>query len=179
MLASVSFTLGDHVEALVLTGAAAIDGTGNDGANTLTGNAAANRLDGGRGNDSLLGGEGDDSLHGGLGLDTLTGGAGNDRFVFDKAILAANADTILDFTRGADTIVLENAQFKGLAAGAFNANALAIGTAATQADDRIVYDPATGRIWYDADGSGAAAQILFATLASPPATLAASDFTVI
>ena len=176
---SVSFTLGDHVEELVLTGAGAIDGTGNAGANSLTGNAAANRLDGGRGNDVLAGGGGDDSLLGGLGLDTLTGGAGNDRFVFDKAILAANADNILDFTRGADTIVLENAQFKGLAAGAMGASALAIGTSAADADDRIVYDPATGRLWYDADGSGATAQILFATLASPPATLAASDFVVI
>jgi Ca2+-binding RTX toxin-like protein len=42
------YTLGANVEALVLTGAAAVDGTGNTLANTLTGNAAANVLDGPR-----------------------------------------------------------------------------------------------------------------------------------
>ena len=45
--ATVSFTLGADVENLILTGGAAINGTGNDLANTLTGNAGANMLDGG------------------------------------------------------------------------------------------------------------------------------------
>ena len=179
VLSSVTFALGDHVENLTLTGAAAIDAAGNDLANALAGNASANRLDGGRGNDTLAGGDGDDTLIGGLGLDRLAGGAGADKFLFDKPLGAANADMILDFTRGSDTILLENAVFRGLAAGALSANALRLGTAAADADDRLVYDPATGRLWYDADGTGAAAQILFATLDTPPATLAASDFQVI
>ncbi|WP_028317737.1 hypothetical protein [Desulfobulbus elongatus] len=45
--ASVTYALGAHVENLILTGTAAIDGTGNALNNTLMGNAAANRLDGG------------------------------------------------------------------------------------------------------------------------------------
>jgi hypothetical protein len=38
---SVSYTLGDYVERLVLTGTAAINGVGNTGSNVITGNAAA------------------------------------------------------------------------------------------------------------------------------------------
>lgn len=61
VLASVTTTLASAVENLTLTGAAAIDGSGNELANTLLGNAAANRLDGGTGADMLQGGDGDDT----------------------------------------------------------------------------------------------------------------------
>ena len=59
--ASVSYLLPAHVEDLELTGAAAIDGTGNATQNTVRGNAAANRLDGGAGSDLLVGGAGGDT----------------------------------------------------------------------------------------------------------------------
>ena len=42
--ATASHTLSDQVENLTLTGAFAIDGTGNAGSNTLVGNGAANVL---------------------------------------------------------------------------------------------------------------------------------------
>ena len=51
-------------ENLVLTGAAAINGTGNAIANKLTGNSASNILNGGSGRDSLAGGAGNDKLFG-------------------------------------------------------------------------------------------------------------------
>ena len=50
---------------MTLTGTAAIDGTGNELANTITGNSGNNVLDGGA--DALV--------------DTLDGGAGNDTYV--------------------------------------------------------------------------------------------------
>lgn len=55
-----SHVLGENVEALVLTGEATIDGTGNALNNAITGNAADNTLDGGIGKDTLAGGAGDD-----------------------------------------------------------------------------------------------------------------------
>lgn len=78
--ASVSYTLPAGVEALLLTGAADIDGTGNALGNRLTGNVGANLLDGAAGGDTLLGGGGNDILvydatdllvDGGEGFDTL------------------------------------------------------------------------------------------------------------
>lgn len=61
VLAAVSYTLGDNVENLDLSGATNdVDGTGNAAANTIIGNAFNNTLDGGGGADNLQGGAGDD-----------------------------------------------------------------------------------------------------------------------
>ncbi|MEG3436087.1 choice-of-anchor L domain-containing protein [Pannus brasiliensis CCIBt3594] len=57
---SISYTLGANIENLILTGTAAINGTGNELNNTITGNSADNILDGGTGIDSLIGGTGND-----------------------------------------------------------------------------------------------------------------------
>ena len=58
---SISWTLGKNLENLTLTGAAAINATGNELANVLTGNAGANVLDGKAGADTMIGGLGDDT----------------------------------------------------------------------------------------------------------------------
>ncbi|MFM6025302.1 MAG: bluetail domain-containing putative surface protein, partial [Dolichospermum sp.] len=70
--------LATNVENLTLTGAAAINGTGNAGNNVIIGNGANNILTGNAGNDTLNGGAGNDNLNGGDGNDLLLGGAGND-----------------------------------------------------------------------------------------------------
>jgi Ca2+-binding RTX toxin-like protein len=99
---SVSWTLGNNLENLTLTGVAAINGSGNALDNVLIGNAAANVLNGGAGNDRLDGGAGNDTLIGGAGTDTLTGGVGADRFVFSSLSELGKdgaGDVILDFSR--------------------------------------------------------------------------------
>jgi Ca2+-binding RTX toxin-like protein len=73
---SVTYTLSANVENLTLTGAAAINGTGNESDNVLTGNSAIN---------TLTGGAGSDTLNGGVGADKLLGGLGNDVYVVDNA----------------------------------------------------------------------------------------------
>jgi Ca2+-binding RTX toxin-like protein len=74
-----SVALPDYVENLLLTGAAAINGTGNALNNTLNGNSGDNALRGGIGSDRLFGRAGDDWLDGGTGHDRIYGGDGNDR----------------------------------------------------------------------------------------------------
>ena len=161
VFSSVSFTLQAWVERLTLTGAAAIDGAGNASANTIVGNAKANRLDGAGGSD------------------TLTGGGGADRFVFSTALSATtNLDTITDFAVADDLIELSAAIFtKAGALGALSADAFCAGAAALDASDRILWDAATGTLFYDRDGVGAAAPIAFAHL-TPGLALTAANFFV-
>ena len=88
---TVTYTLTPNVEHLILSGTAAIDGTGNALGNAITGNAAANRLRGLAGNDTL---------DGGLGADTLEGGAGDDTYLIDHA-----ADQVIELAgEGSDRV---------------------------------------------------------------------------
>lgn len=80
---AVSYTAPANVEALLLTGSSAIDGTGNAQANLITGNNAANILNGRGGNDLLFGRGGNDTLlfslnENGAALDAYSGGEGID-----------------------------------------------------------------------------------------------------
>ncbi|MDY0870629.1 DUF4214 domain-containing protein [Dongia rigui] len=72
--ASISYDISGaaNLENVTLTGTAAINATGNAGANVLTGNIAVNTLTGGDGNDTLIGGGGADVLVGGNGTDTAS-----------------------------------------------------------------------------------------------------------
>jgi Ca2+-binding RTX toxin-like protein len=103
-------TLAANIENLVLTGTAAISGTGNSSNNRLEGNSGANILDGGAGNDTLTAGEGADRLSGNLGTDQMWGGSGADNFVFKAENESGNelalADIIADFVQGQDRIDL-------------------------------------------------------------------------
>jgi len=83
--ASVSFALPLNVERLLLTGTAAIGGTGNALENVLTGSTAANVLTGLAGNDTLSGLAGNDTLDGGAGNDRIDGGAGADTLSYATA----------------------------------------------------------------------------------------------
>jgi Ca2+-binding RTX toxin-like protein len=148
------------------------------GADTANGNNGIDVLIGLGGVDTLRGGNGGDSLYGGLGADNLVGGAGNDTFVFNTALGAGEIDRIYDFEVPNDTIMLNNSVFRALSDGALAAGGFVTGSRALQADDRIIYNKTTGDISYDADGSGAAAAILFAKVNAGLA-LTAADFLII
>jgi Ca2+-binding RTX toxin-like protein len=145
---------------------------------TLLGGNGNDRLKGLSGNDRLLGGNGNDRLYGNAGNDSLKGGAGQDKFVFDSALTAANIDRIHDFTVADDTIWLDNAIFTRLATGHLANGRFAIGAAAQDQFDRIIYNSSNGDLRYDADGTGAATAKLFAKL-DPGLALTSDDFWII
>lgn len=142
----------------------------------LQGDHGDNLIDGGIKNDNLRGRKGADTLIGGVGQDTLNGAPDADQFRFDD-IAVGGHDRILDFTSGDDEIALLGAAF-GLTPGALGGNRFVVADQAQDASDRVIYDAATGKLWFDPDGTGAAAQTKIAVLSGLP-TLAANDFTVI
>ncbi|UZK67449.1 hypothetical protein [Sphingomonas sp. M1-B02] len=79
--------------------------------------------------------------------------------------------------RVSPSMVLASHVFAGVGT-SLAASAFACGAAALDADDRIVYDANTGRISYDADGSGAGAAILFA-LVNPGTALTSASFEIV
>ncbi|MFB0872577.1 MULTISPECIES: hypothetical protein [unclassified Sphingobium] len=159
VFAAIDYRLPYEVETLFLLGRASIDGRGNDLANFLVGNSGYNRLAGGGGGD------------------VLTGGAGRDSFVFDTRLGPDNVDRITDFVVGEDHIQLARTVFGGVK-GALPADAFVIGGAAVDASDRILYDSASGALFFDADGSGGGAAVQFARL-TPGLALSAADLLVV
>jgi len=138
---------------------------GDDRGVILMGRDGDDRLVGGRGDDELWGeggwghpeaGSGNDTLDGREGNDVLAGGPGADRFEFSTAPGPANADFILDFEPGIDTLVLHGEAHPGGLA-------------------RVSYDGASGELWYQDPAAGA---LLIATLGGAPA-LAPGDLVLI
>jgi Ca2+-binding RTX toxin-like protein len=161
-----------------------INGTGSSdnlvgaaGADTIQGYGGSDRLFGGDGGDSLNGGSGADWLYGQAGADTLTGGAGRDQFVFDSA-LDSGVDRITDFSPKDDTIRLDHHIFtEAGVTGVLSTAAFWRGGAAHDGTDRIIYDPQTGHVMYDPDGTGPLAAHAVADL-SPWLNIQASDFVI-
>ena len=148
--------------------------------NNLVGLGGNDRLFGGVGADTLQGGIGNDFHNGGAGVDTIMTGTGFDTILFNAPLGLANFDRVLDFAPAFDTMQLENAVFTGLTQGAFLPAAdFVIGAAAADATDRIIYNSATGNLFFDADGTGAAAQVLFARPRQRACTDQHDDFFVV
>jgi phospholipase/lecithinase/hemolysin len=164
--ASVSYALAPKasIESLTtnnISGTAPINLTGNELAQSIVGNAGSNVLNGRGGSDSLM------------------GSAGSDTFVFSTALGSRNIDSIRDFNPVDDTIRLDDAIFKGLPLGALAAGAFRLGTAAQDADDRIIFDAAAGKLYFDPDGAGGLAAQQFATLLGTGLAVTAADFFVV
>jgi serralysin len=136
---------------------------------------------GGTAGDTILGNDYANALYGNLGADTLTGNDGEDFFVFDTTPSAGNADTITDFTAGVDSLVFNNAIFSRIGKdGTLAQGALAVNDIATAAErnDRVIYNSATGELFYDADGSRSGKAVLIAEIGAGLA-LTAADVLVI
>lgn len=106
--ASITFSLAAasalQIENLVLTGSAALNGTGNAAANTITGNDGSNSLAGGAGQDIIYGGLGNDTLVGNddAATDSLSGGEGDDTY---RVTVADTVVESLGAGSGVDTVI--------------------------------------------------------------------------
>ena len=199
IFAASDFLMSANVEKLTQIGSGNIAASGNDFANTITGNVGDNVLKGGAGgdlllgndgadtimgeaaNDSLQGGNGNDVLIGNAGSDQLTGGNGSDNFVLDSPGPAGEFDTFKDFNPAEDSVTLASSAFAalaGYAGGPLAAVAFKSGTQATTVDQHVIYNPATGNLYYDADGAGGAAMVQIAFFSTKP-LLSATSFAVI
>jgi len=157
--------------------------TGTAGNDVLSGSSQDDVLSGGGGKDLVFGSGGNDSLTGGAGNDLLWGGLGRDTFVFGESGVA-NADTLLDFQAGVDSLQLAASAFAAAEVnpdGTLKANNFAAQANATAATQHVLFDPVTGSLFYDADGSGAGAKVLVAQfeLGGLTGTLGASDFKIV
>jgi trimeric autotransporter adhesin len=109
-----SYTLGNHVEHMVLNGFGVVlqTGVGNTLANNLEGSDFLDILKGMANNDTLSGMGGDDTLMGGTGNDSFEGGAGNDLIqdeAGDDTYFATQSfgEDIIQDLRGNDTFMTD------------------------------------------------------------------------
>jgi len=90
-----------------------------------------------------------------------------------------NVDNITDFEVGIDQIGLENSVFTKLAAtGTLSADFFHVGAVAADPNDFIIYDDATGALYYDSNGSAAGQQVEFGHV-QPGLALTHTDFFVV
>jgi Ca2+-binding RTX toxin-like protein len=176
-----------------LTGGAGGDELWGEGGFELWSGDGNDLISGGAGNDTIFGNNGDDTIDGGPGNDLINLAfsdplgdeeLGADTVVFAEAPDSASADDILGFQAGIDTLAFNNETHANLGpAGDFapgDERFYAAPGAASAHDpsDRVIYNTTSGELWYDADGSGAGAAALVATLDGAP-PLSATDITVI
>lgn len=157
---TVDFKLSTNVENLNLVGIYSADGTGNRSDNRIVGNNQKN---------ILKGMDGNDTLDGGKGSDRLTGGDGADRFVFSSApSIADNTDIITDFIRAdGDKIHLSQEIFADFETGRISGDAFYAAPGAKRATEDgqfLIYDSASGALFYDAEGPDGRGPIQIAQL---------------
>ncbi|MCC4114379.1 calcium-binding protein [Aromatoleum toluclasticum] len=136
-------------------------GSGNDKVVAGDGN---NWVEGGAGNDVLRTGAGADVIYGGEGADKIWGGAGSDVFVFDN-VAVSGKDVINDFNTAEDFFAFDTSVFTSLAGG-ISAENVVVGAKAVALDthDYLILDTQGGKLYYDADGSGAGAAVQIAVV---------------
>lgn len=153
-----------------------LDATGGaDYVNVSTADAGVT-VNGGGGTQIIVGSAYADTLTGFSGADTLTGGGGSDAFVFNNPF--EGIDKITDFNVAQnDVLNVKGSSFGSLAIGPLDSSRFVIGTSATTAAQRFVYDSVTGALSFDSNGSASGGVTQFAQLATGLA-LTSSNFVV-
>jgi Ca2+-binding RTX toxin-like protein len=131
---------------------------------TIINDDGTRRHVGTNGKDVLLGTNANDYLIGGAGNDILTGGTGGDIFYFASSNLGN--DAITDFTPGQDFIQVSGQGFGGglMAGDTITQVQFLIGSSATNASQRFIYNSTSGALLFDVDGNGIQSAQQIATL---------------
>ncbi|GKS60330.1 hypothetical protein YTPLAS18_38570 [Nitrospira sp.] len=107
--ATISYTLGNHVENLTLTGGAALNGTGNGLDNTLIGNSGINVLRGRAGNDTYVVGAGDTVIEtADQGTDTVQSEVSWILSSYVENLTLTGSDSINGFGNGLNNVLVGN-----------------------------------------------------------------------
>lgn len=146
-------SLDTAISAWPISRVSGIERRGSNAADRLTGTEESDILIGNGADDRIVGGNGNDQITGGMGRDRITGGAGYDRFFYHHS--REGGDRIVDFSVLSDWFVISASGFKGLRAGAMLArDQFCQAETALDRRDRFIYNPRTGTLSFDADGSG-------------------------
>lgn len=157
----------DNIEHFILEGNARLL-NGNAKANLIEGSDNPNRVNGLAGDDLIWGEAGNDVLSGGKGNDLLDGGIGADLLLFDSKLSATvNVDTVMNFEVELDKLGLSKSVFGRLAKGDLPEDQLYAYTGSMDGrdnNDYLLFNQSTGQLYYDKDGLGKAAPVLFAKI---------------
>ncbi len=112
------------------------------------------------------------------GNDTAVLGAKADKLLFDTALNATtNVDRVKKFEHHKDMMYLDQDIFSAITLGQLSSSQFHQGTGAADADDRIIYDKASGALYYDPDGTGILGQTQFAQF-DPGTKVKADNFMI-
>lgn len=139
---------------------------------TITGNASSN---------TLIGGNGADTLTGKFGSDYLSGGDGADVFNYTTTHSSEGGDYINDFDSGVDSFKFSSAGgyvWSGTPFATSSDYNGSTGTGLSAGVQQFIYDSTDRQLWYDADGAGAGAGVLIATLTDDSEAVVQSDISV-
>jgi Ca2+-binding RTX toxin-like protein len=108
------------------------------------------------------------------GRDTMTGGGGSDTFVWENRLEFGQGDVVTDFSAtgpGADTLAFYTPDIAGMT----TTLRLVNGTAATTAQATFIYNAVNDTLFWDPDGTGAAAALAIVRLTNV-AALSSANF---
>lgn len=150
-----------------------------DGKNIITAGAGDDRITTGSGADRIDAGSGNDTITGGAGKDYVVLGLGADIFVFDN-IGTSGADTISHFNATEDKLAFQADTFTALAGGLTADNIVIAKKAKAQdADDYLIFDTQSRKLYYDEDGKGDGKAVLLATIKVVISGVATDDFMLV
>lgn len=124
--------------------------------------------------DSVRGGAANNEFYMALGRDTMSGGGGSDTFVWESRAEFGQGDVVTDFTAtgtAADRLAFWTPGITGMD----TTPRLVNGTAATSAQATFIFNAANDTLYWDPDGTGAAAALAVVRLTNV-ASLSAANF---